>query len=91
MTQCASIQDARGVRCNQGAHHKTYELHIWQGETEHGPDTVVVWSDKESRAHMNAERDFFAHAERLAVEDGWPGGSYQEVVKGLLQRLKAKK
>lgn len=91
MTTCLSISDRYGVRCVQGKHHKTYELHQWMGEVDGNPNTMVLWNDKESREYMQGERDFFDMANRLADEDNWSTEMYQEVIKGLLDRLKAKK
>lgn len=91
MTTCPSVSDRYGVQCVQGLHHKTYELHQWMGEVDGRPDTVVLWSDDESREHMQGERDFFDMAFRVANDDGWSTEMYQEVIKGLLDRLKAKK
>lgn len=90
MSQCQSIQDARGVQCNAGKHHASYMLHIWQGETEDGPNTVVLWNDYESRQFMDVEREFFRIAEDMTVDGTYPVPQYQTMIADLIIRLRTK-
>lgn len=90
MTHCPSLHDKYGVRCTQGEHHVSYRLHTWMGETDHGPNTVVVWSDEESRAFMNVEREFFRLAEDMVENGHYPPVQYRTMIADLLIRLREK-
>ncbi len=92
MTQCLSLSDKYGVQCTAGRHHVSYMLHVWQGYLQESDDvrTTVMWSEEESRTHMNIEREFFALAQDMTTDKKYAVAEYQTMIADLLIRLATK-